>query len=204
MGLRSKWTTQFSENKRTHAPPFAWNFLPSLYIELIPNPYPSFRSPFYIFPRWRTCSGFFPPGNLFGQTGEWESPTSTGRCWGSWWWVWLVLCRPTEVAGTWSWCCKTAWLLVSGTLLALISSTFMVWINWAMPGAHVTVALGDSTCRVQVWVLAIHLQTISPKSWRICLMQRLRYARYERLAFHEWTWFLLWALVLIWVVASLS
>lgn len=93
MGLRSKWTTQFSENKRTHAPPFAWNFLPSLYIELIPNPYPSFRSPFYIFPRWRTCSGFFPPGNLCGQTGEWESPTSTGRCWGSWWWVWLVLCR---------------------------------------------------------------------------------------------------------------
>lgn len=116
----------------------------------------------------------------------------------------LCCAGPTGVAGTWSWCCETAWLLVSGTLLAVISSTFVVWINWAMPGVHVTVALGDSTCRVQVWVLAIHLQTISPKSWRICLMQKLRYARYEHIAFHEWTWFLLWALVLIWVVASLS
>ena len=61
------------------------------------------------------------------------------------------------------WPCKTqwvsgnlileswSWLAAGGHLLAAVSSTFMIWIGWAqMPGVHVSVALGNSTCSGQV------------------------------------------------------
>ena len=38
-------------------------------------------------------------------------------------------------------------------LLAAVSSTFMIWTEWApgtVPGAHVSVALGDGASRGQV------------------------------------------------------
>ena len=114
-----------------------------------------------------------------------------GLCWAG----------PKGPVGTWSWTWEATWLPVSATLLAMSSFTFMIRINWVMPIAHVMVAWSNSTCRGQIWIPAVYLQTILPESWRICLINKLRYARYEHLAFHEWTWFLLYALVWIWVIA---
>lgn len=152
--------------------------------------YPPFRSLFYIFPRWTACFVFSPQGIYLARSGMGRALHLKGG-------VGLLdkhaLCcaRPKGPVGTWSWTWEAAWLPVSATLLAVSSSTFMIWINWAMPSAHVMVALGDSTCRGQIWIPAIYLQTTLPKSWKICLINKLRYARYEQLASHKWTWFLL-------------
>ena len=105
-----------------------------------------------------------------------------GLCWAG----------PKRPVGAWSWTWEATWLPVSATLLAVSSFTFMIRIkNWAVPSAHVMVAWSNSTCRGQIWIPAVYLQTILPESWRICLINKLRYARYEHLALHEWTWFLL-------------
>ena len=167
MGHHSKLTTQFSENKRIHAPRFAWNFHhASLYIQLVPT---HLSDLFYIFPRWRACFVFSPQGIYLARSGMGRALHLKGG-------VWLLdkhgLCcaRPKGPVGTWSWTWEAVWLPVSATLLAVSSSTFMIWINWAMPSAHVMVALGDSTCRGQIWIPAVYLQTTLPKSWRICLV----------------------------------
>lgn len=170
-------------------PRFAWNFHhASLYIQLVPT-YLSDLS-FTYSPGEEHVLFYSPQGIYLARSGMGRALHLKGG-------VGLLdkhgLCcaGPKGPVGTWSWTWEAAWLPVSATLLAVSSSTFMIWINWAMPSAHVMVALGDGTCRGQIWIPAVYLQTILPKSWRICLINKLRYARYEHLAFHKWTWFLL-------------
>lgn len=75
----------------------------------------------------------------------------------------------------------------------------LCWL-WALPPSWsestgpcqvpIMVALGDGTCRGQIWILTVYLQTILPNPGEYVWLTNSG-MQDTSIAFHKWTWFLL-------------